>query len=146
MGRHSHQGQRTAQKDCSIALDPTHPGTLEYNRERFKKFKDLGFEYIKLDFINNGTLEADKFYGAGHNNGYAAYTYGMDKILEMADGMFVDLSIAPVFPAKGHARRISCDSWGELDNSMYTLNSIELLVARPRLSLQRPRPPRSLES
>ena len=61
-----------------------------------------------------------------HNNGMQAYTYGMDKILEMADGMFVDLSIAPVFPAKGHARRISCDSWGELDNSMYTLNSIEL--------------------
>lgn len=113
-------------KIASIALDPTHPGTLEYNRERFKKFKDLGFEYIKLDFINNGTLEADKFYEPGITTGMQAYTYGMDKILEMADGMFVDLSIAPVFPAKGHARRISCDSWGELDNSMYTLNSIEL--------------------
>ena len=55
-----------------------------------------------------------------------AYNYGMKKILEMADGMFVDLSIAPVFPAMGHARRISCDSWGELNNSMYTLNSLEL--------------------
>ena len=113
-------------KIASIALDPTHPGTLEYNRQRFQKFKDLGFEYVKLDFINNGTLEADKFYEPGITTGMQAYTYGMDKILEMADGMFVDLSIAPVFPAKGHARRISCDCWGELNNSMYSLNSIEL--------------------
>lgn len=114
------------EKISSIALDPTHPGTIEYNRECFQKFKDLGFEYIKLDFINNGTLEADSYYEDGITTGMQAYNYGMKKILEFADGMFVDLSIAPIFPAMGHARRISCDSWGELDNSMYTLNSIEL--------------------
>ena len=113
-------------KIASIALDPTHPGTLEYNRRQFDKFKEWGFEYVKLDFINNGTLEADKFYEPGITTGMQAYTYGMDKILEMADGMFIDLSIAPVFPAKGHARRISCDCWGELDNSMYCLNSLEM--------------------
>lgn len=110
----------------SIALDPTHPGTIEYNRRRFEKFKNLGFEYVKLDFINNGTLEADSYYADGVTTGMQAYTYGMDKIIEMADGMFIDLSIAPIFPAKGHARRISCDCWGELNNSMYGLNSIEL--------------------
>jgi alpha-galactosidase len=114
------------EKIQSIALDPTHPGTIEYNRKRFQKFKELGFEYIKLDFINNGTLEADSYYDKSITTGMQAYNYGMKKILEMADGMFVDLSIAPVFPAMGHARRISCDSWGELDNSMYTLNSLEL--------------------
>lgn len=113
-------------KIASIALDPTHPGTLEYNRRQFAKFKEYGFEYIKLDFINNGTLEADKFYADGITTGIQAYNYGMDKLIEMLDGMFIDLSIAPVFPAKGHARRISCDCWGELDNSMYCLNSLEM--------------------
>lgn len=113
-------------KISSIALDPTHPGTIEYNRRRFEMFKRLGFEYVKLDFINNGALESDSYYVDSITTGMQAYTYGMNKIIEQADGMFIDLSIAPIFPAKGHARRISCDSWGELDNSMYSLNSIEL--------------------
>lgn len=113
-------------KIASLALDPTHPATIEWNRRRFDMFKRLGFEYVKLDFLNNGTLEADKYYEQNITTGMQAYNYGMNKVLEMAKGMFVDLSIAPVFPAKGHARRISCDSWGELDNSMYTLNSMEL--------------------
>ncbi len=115
-------------KIASFALDPTHPTTKEYNRRRFEKFKSLGFEYIKLDFINNGTLEADSYHDSNVTTGMQAYSYGMDYMLRLAQeaGMFVDLSISPVFPAKGHARRISCDSWGELDNSMYTLNSLNL--------------------
>ena len=111
---------------ASIALDPTHPGTLAYNKQQFDKFKKWGFEYVQLDFINNGTLEADKFYAPGITTGVQAYNYGMNEIIKMLDGMFIDLSIAPVFPAKGHARRISCDCWGELDNSMYCLNSVEM--------------------
>lgn len=113
-------------KISSIALDPTHPGTIEYNRQRFENFKNWGFEYVKLDFINNGTLEADSYYESSITTGMQAYTYGMDTIIAMADGLFIDLSIAPIFPAKGHARRISCDSWGALSFSMYTLNNIEL--------------------
>ena len=111
-------------KIASIALDPTHPGTLAYNKYQFDKFKEYGFEYIKLDFLNNGTLEADKFYAEGVTTGMQAYNYGMDKLIEMLDGMFIDLSIAPVFPNKGHARRMTCDCWGELDNSMYCLNGL----------------------
>ena len=111
---------------ASIALDPTHPATLEYNSRQYAKFKEWGFEYVKLDFINNGTLEADKFYAPSVTTGVQAYNYGMDRIIKMLNGLFIDLSIAPVFPAKGHARRISCDCWGELDNSMYCLNSLEM--------------------
>ena len=113
-------------KIASIALDPTHPGTIEYIRRKFELFKAWGFKYIKLDFLNNGTLEADSYYDKNVTTGMQAYTYGMKKILEFADGMFVDLSIAPVFPAMGHARRMTCDCWGELDNSMYCLNGLEM--------------------
>lgn len=112
--------------DNAVVLDPTHPGTIEYNRQRFEKFKTLGFEYVKLDFINSGALESDSHYDAGVTTGMQAYSQGMDKVLEQCAGMFVDLSISPVFPAKGNARRISCDSWGQIDNSMYTLSNLEL--------------------
>lgn len=120
------RGNGQLRKISAYALDPTHPGTLEMNRQKFQKFKDLGFEYVKLDFLNNGTMEADSYYEKSITTGMQAYTYGMTKILEMADGMFIDLSIAPVFPAMGHARRISCDAWGELVFSQYSLNSINL--------------------
>lgn len=120
------RGNGDFRKIESYALDPTHPGTLAMTKYRFDKFKELGFEYVKLDFINNGTLEADSYYEPSVTTGMQAYTYGMTKILEMAGDMFVDLSIAPVFPAMGHARRISCDAWGELNNSQYCLNSLNL--------------------
>lgn len=113
-------------KILSIALDPTHPGTIEYNKRKLAQFQDWGFEYVKLDFINNGTLEADSYYAEGITTGMQAYTYGMDRVIEACGDMFIDLSIAPVFPAKGHARRISCDAWGEMNNSQYVLNSLNL--------------------
>lgn len=55
-----------------------------------------------------------------------AYNYGMDYIKEFCgDNMIIDFSIAPIFPNKAHVRRIGCDAWGELNNSMYTLNCIQ---------------------
>ena len=75
--------------------------------------------------MNNGSQEADKWYLPEITTGMMAYNYGMDYIVEMAGDMMLDFSIAPVFPAKAHVRRIGCDAWGELNNSMYTLNCIE---------------------
>ena len=120
------RGNGEPRKITAYALDPTHPGTLAWNKNRLDKFKSLGFEYVKLDFLNNGTMEADSYYEPSVTTGMQAYTYGMTRILEMAKGMFVDLSIAPVFPAMGHARRISCDAWGERNFSQYVLNSLNL--------------------
>lgn len=113
-------------KIASIALDPTHPGTLQYNKYIFDKFKRLGFEYVKVDFLNNGALEADSYYEKSVTTGMQAYTYGMKKVLEYADGLFIDLSIAPVFPAMGHARRIACDHAGGFEFTKYTLNSLNM--------------------
>lgn len=110
----------------SYALDPTHPGTLQRMDYQVKRFKDWGFKYVKIDFINNGTLEADKFYNTDITTGIQAFNYGMKYFVEACgDDMFIDLSIAPVFPSQyGHARRISCDAWGTIDNSQYMLNSL----------------------
>ena len=108
----------------AMSLDPTHPVVKEWNRKRFQKFRDLGFEFVKIDFMNNGSQEADKFYLPEITTGMQAYNYGMDYIMEFAGDMMIDFSIAPVFPAKAHVRRIGCDAWGDLPQSMYTLNCI----------------------
>lgn len=112
-------------KISAYSLDPTHPAVKEANRKRFQEFKDDGFEFVKIDFMNNGSQEADSWYDPNVTTGMMAYNYGMDYILEMAGDMVLDFSIAPVFPAKAHIRRIGCDAWGELNNSMYTLNCID---------------------
>jgi len=112
-------------KISAYSLDPTHPAVKEANRKRFQEFKDDGFEFVKIDFMNNGSQEADRWYDPNVTTGMMAYNYGMDYIVEMAGDMVLDFSIAPVFPAKAQVRRIGCDAWGELNNSMYTLNCIE---------------------
>ena len=108
-----------------FSLDPTHPAVKEWNKARFEKFRKLGFEFVKIDFMNNGSQEADSWYDPNITTGLQAYNYGMDYIKEFCgDDIMIDFSIAPVFPAKAHVRRIGCDAWGELNYSMYTLNCI----------------------
>lgn len=107
-----------------MSLDPTHPAVKEMNRKKYEKFRNLGFEFVKIDFMNNGSQEADEWYDKSITTGMMAYNYGMDYIVEFAGDMMIDYSIAPVFPAKAHVRRIGCDAWGDLPQSMYTLNCI----------------------
>lgn len=107
-----------------MSLDPTHPKVKEFIRQKYQKFRNLGFGFLKIDFMNNGSQEADSWYDPNITTGMMAYNYGMDYIKEYAGDMMLDFSIAPVFPAKAHVRRIGCDAWGDLPQSMYTLNCI----------------------
>ncbi len=111
---------------ASYALDPTHPAIQERVKKQIEKFISWGYEYLKLDFMNNAALEADSFYNKEITTGVQAYNAGMKFITDCIDGkMFINLSIAPVFPSQySHGRRISCDAWGDLNQSQYTLNSI----------------------
>ncbi len=114
----------------SLAVDPTHPATKLRMEHFISKFKEWGFSYLKLDFINNGTLEADSFHNPAVTTGVQAYNEGMEYLSELCgDDMFLALSIAPVFPARwGSSRRISCDVWGAMGTGAgttgYMLNSL----------------------
>ncbi|WEK35617.1 MAG: alpha-galactosidase [Candidatus Pseudobacter hemicellulosilyticus] len=115
----------------SLAVDPTHPGTKQRMDYYIEKFRSWGFTYVKLDFINNGTLEADKFYNPAVTTGVQAYNEGMDYLSKkFGEDFFLALSIAPVFPAQyGTSRRISCDTWGamtegDVGTTGYMLNSL----------------------
>jgi len=115
----------------SLALDPTHPATKQRIDHYINKFKRLGYSYVKLDFINNGTLEADSFYNPEVTTGIQAYNEGMKYLSDVCgEDMFMALSIAPTFPSQyGTSKRISCDAWGamtEVDwgTTGYMLNSL----------------------
>ena len=115
----------------SLAVDPTHPATKLRMKHYIEKFKKWGYTYIKLDFINNGTLEADSFYNPNVTTGTQAYNEGMQYLCDLCgDELFLALSIAPVFPAQyGNSRRISCDTWGAMSEqgwgtTNYMLNSL----------------------
>lgn len=111
--------------DGAYCLDPTHPGTKMFIMNDMKKFHDWGVEYLKCDFMSNGAIEADSWYNKDCYTGVQAYNEGMAFMLSRAgDGIYIDLSIAPIFPYQyAHGRRISCDAWGTIDHTKYVMNN-----------------------
>ena len=115
--------------DGAYCLDPTHPGTRAEITNQMNYFKSLGIEYVKLDFMCNGAIEADSYYNKNITTGIQAYNFGMKVVRKQAtyaDGhsMYLVLSIAPLFPSQyTHGRRISCDAWGTIGNTRYVMNS-----------------------
>ena len=113
--------------DGGWCIDPTHPGTLNRVENEFlKRIKRAGFDYIKMDFMGHGAIEADSWYDPNVQTGMQAYNQGMkwlaDWYKENIPHMYVNLSIAPLFPGNyAHSRRISCDAW----NKMYSSNLSE---------------------
>lgn len=115
---------RPIRLDNGWALDPTHPGTKALAKYNIDQFKSWGYKYVKLDFLCNGIVEADKWYNPDVHTGMQAYNEGMKFIADYCgDDVFIDYSIAPTLPAQyANARRISCDAWGDISNSEMVLN------------------------
>ncbi len=116
--------------DSGHPIDPTHPGARQWIDWNLARFVRLGFDLIKLDFINMGALEGVHSDPA-ITTGIAAYNAGMRRIVEdlspakIGHPFFISLSIAPLFPSGyGHSRRISCDVTGSLADTEYLLNSL----------------------
>jgi len=116
--------------DGGWPVDPTHPGVIARMNWQFDRFVRWGFDYVKLDFLNHGSLEGVHADPAV-TTGIAAYNAGMRRIREwfaperVGRPFFISLSIAPTFPhGYAHARRVSCDAFGRKDDSEYMLNSL----------------------
>lgn len=111
--------------DGGRALDPTHPGTRMYVQSMLNRFKQWGYEYVKLDFLSHAAVEGKHYIAS--MTAMQAYNYGMQYIRATIGGsMFVSLSIAPLFPGTeyAHSRRISCDAFGSIQDTEYMLNSL----------------------
>jgi hypothetical protein len=123
------KGTPLPQLDGGWPLDPTHPGTLDRIDRELKDFVDQGFDYVKLDFMSHGALEARHF-DPRVASGTQAYAVGMQRIVDdlspkkIGRPFFISLSIAPMFPhGYAHSRRISCDAFANIGASEYLLNS-----------------------
>jgi len=113
-----------------VAIDPTHPVALERIATQFAKFVELGFDYIKLDFLTHGALEGNH-YQPEITTGVQAYNLGMAHVRDLlaleklGKPFLINLSIAPLFPhGYAHSRRISCDAFGTIEDTEYMLNAL----------------------
>ncbi|SDF67476.1 alpha-galactosidase [Pedobacter terrae] len=113
--------------DGARALDPTHPGTQQRFASVIKKFRECGFEMIKIDFLGHAAIESDHFYDPKITTGMQAYKTGMEFLLKQLDSkMMVYAAISPNL-ASGryvHVRRIACDAFKSIKDTEYTLNSV----------------------
>ncbi len=113
--------------DGARALDPTHPGTQQRIATVINKFKECGFEMIKIDFLGHAAIESNHFFDPKVTTGMQAYQSGMEFLLKQLDGkMMVYAAISPNL-ASGryvHVRRIACDAFKSIKDTEYTLNSL----------------------
>lgn len=114
--------------DGLYALDCTHPAWEGYARDFIRGVAEEGFDYLKIDFLGHGSMEA-KFADPSIRTGRQAYCHGMgillDELLKQDHPIFLSLSIAPIFPyGFGHARRCCCDSFGHIEDVSYVLNAL----------------------
>lgn len=123
------KGELLPKLDGAYPVDPTHPGTLSHIDLQMKNFVDMGFDYVKLDFLSHGAIEG-AHYDPKVPTGTAAYAFGMQRIVDdlspkkIGRPFFISLSIAPMFPhGYAHSRRISCDVFANIGASEYLLNS-----------------------
>ena len=116
--------------DGAFCLDPTHPAVKEKITREMEEARQQGFRYVKVDFICDGIIQADRYYNPKVRTAVEAYNEGMTHFAEQwycTDGtpMFIALSIAPIFPYQyGNSRRIACDTWGKINHSEYAMNAI----------------------
>jgi len=113
--------------DGARALDPTHPGTKARIAYMIKKFKDCGFKMIKIDFLGHAAVESTHFYDTTVTTGMQAYRKGMEFLLDQLDNqMLVYAAISPSLATGryAHMRRIACDAFKSINDTKYTLNSL----------------------
>ena len=113
--------------DGGRAIDPTHPGTQQRIALFISKLKKCGFTMIKIDFLGHGAVEADRFYDTTVTTGMQAYRKGMEYLVDqLGDQFLIYAAISPNL-ATGryvHMRRIACDAFKSINDTRYTLNSV----------------------
>ncbi|OMP75826.1 hypothetical protein [[Flexibacter] sp. ATCC 35208] len=120
------QDGKYADTDGGRAMDPTHPATRQRIIHFMQRFKDMGYEMVKIDFLSHGAIEGDHFYDTGVTTGMQAFRKGMELIDSMAGkNMLLYAAISPNIATAPyvHMRRIACDAFNSIAHTEYTLNS-----------------------
>ena len=121
-------GRRLPTPDSLAPLDVTHPAWEEHMRLHLQHIIDMGFDYLKIDFLAHAAMEGvhhDPSYETGRQALVHGYEVIVDELAKADRPIFLSLSIAPLFPSGyGHARRQCCDSFGHSDDVRYVLNAV----------------------
>ncbi|MDR3263230.1 MAG: hypothetical protein LBT30_02870 [Clostridiales bacterium] len=116
-----------------FCLDPTHPAVLKRIDAFLLKILDMGYEYLKLDFVVDGAVEGNHF-DPSVTTGTTAYNYGMKYLHDYIenytaahgkDPFFLNIAISPVYSGRYvHSRRLSCDVFETIGSKQYYLNTL----------------------
>jgi alpha-galactosidase len=78
-----------------------------------------------MDFMTHGAMEGDRWYNPEIQTGIQAYNYGLKLLNKYFGDMYINFSIAPLFPANyAQSRRIACDAWNKIKDTEYTMNAL----------------------
>lgn len=142
--------------DDMRGLDLTHPGVRDYLTRVFSDIRDLGVDYVKLDFLYSGAL-----LGRRHDDDatpISAYRSGLELIRDvLGDDAFLLGCGAPILPSVGlvDAMRVAGDTFHEggedgsqglrgrmsvearaWQHGRFWTNDPDCLVARPEFALR----------
>lgn len=111
--------------DGCFPLDVTHPAVVNHYKSQLERLVGYGFSYIKLDFLVHGALEGIH-YSDEIQTGIQAYNYAMQEVTEsVGDDVFINLSMAPIFPYNyANGRRLACDTYYGINETEYVLNAL----------------------
>lgn len=122
---YSYANEMPQDLDGAYAIDPTHPAVEKKMQKISDLFRRCGFQYVKMDFMTHGALEADKWYKPEITTGMQAYNYGLQLLDKYFGDMYINFSISPIFPANyAQSRRIACDAWNKIKDTEYTMNAL----------------------
>lgn len=113
--------------DGCFCRDPTHPITRQEIISFVNSCAAKGIKYIKCDFLSCGMIQSDEYYDPKVTTAVEAYNVGMKLLSERckAKGIYIAESISPIFPYQyANSRRTSCDTWGKIDQTEYSMNAI----------------------
>ena len=116
--------------DNKYPIDITIPEAELDFRLALREFVELGFDYIKIDFLSHGALEG-KRHNKNIKTGRQALMYFYEIVKDELDPnkvgreIFISSSIDPLFPCGySHSRRSSCDAFGHHEDNRYVLNAL----------------------
>ncbi|WP_435748380.1 glycoside hydrolase family 36 protein [Microbacterium sp. PMB16] len=137
-------------------LDLTHPGVRDYLTRVFSDIRDLGIDYVKLDFLYSGALPGRRY--DADATPISAYRSGLELIREvLGDDAFLLGCGAPILPSVGlvDAMRVAGDTFHEggedgsqglrgqmsvearaWQHGRFWANDPDCLVARPEFALR----------
>ncbi len=116
--------------DSGRPVDISNPLTQTHIRTCLNEILEMGFDYVKIDFLSHGGCEG-KHYDPNIKTGRQALQIFYNILKEELDPkklgreVFVDFSIAPIFPGGySHGRRCCCDAFGHHEDVRYVLNAL----------------------